>query len=507
MIAVLRHMLRLYRIARVLARYDALEALEVFGVARGVVWLARPFRRRRQSGRLGQRLAKAAEELGPVFIKLGQALSTRADLIGAQAADDLAQLRDRLPAFPAAEARTAVAEALGAPVEQLYARFDDVPVAAASIAQVHFAETGDGRPVAVKVLRPGIQTAFERDLALLAWLAGWIERTRPRWRRLRPVDSVRTFADMVAVEMDLRLEGAAASELADNFADDPDYIVPAVDWARTSRSVLTTERVEGIAIDNRQALIAAGIDPDAVLTIAARVMFLQVFDHGFFHGDPHPGNLFVDPAGRVAVVDFGIMGRLDLASRRYLAEMLLAFLSADYERVAKVHFRAGLVPKDQSLGAFTLACRSIGEPILGKPASEISVGRLLGQLFQITETFGMQTQPHLLLLQKVLVVAEGVGRSLNPDANMWAMAAPLIRDWMATNMGPEARARDMVAAWWDTAQRVPGMIDRSEELLTHLEAGAAAYAARGRRSGRAAAWSLVVGGLALGLALAALVLG
>lgn len=389
MIATVRHLTRLFDIARVLARYDALEALEVFNVARGVVWLARPFRRKAAKARLGVRLAQAATELGPTFIKLGQALSTRADLVGEQMANDLAQLRDRLPPFDGKDAVHVVETALDGPISSYFTDFDQTPVAAASIAQVHFAETTDGRPVAVKVLRPGVEKAFQRDLALLEWLAHWIERARPRWRRLRPVDSVRTFAAMVATEMDLRLEGAAASELAENFADIPAYRVPAVDWERTSQNVLTTERIHGTPLDDRDRIIADGHDPDRIMEIAAQAMFMQVFDHGFFHGDPHPGNLFVDSQGAVAVVDFGIMGRLDLSTRRYLAEMMMGFFSGDYEKVARVHFDAGFVPADQSIGAFTQACRSIAEPITGKPANEISVGRLLGQLFQITETFGI----------------------------------------------------------------------------------------------------------------------
>ncbi len=465
----LRHLLRLAKIAVVLARCDALEVLERLHIAPALTTLVRLGRRRR-AGRLGLRMARAAESLGPVFIKLGQALSTRADLIGQETADDLAALRDRLPPFAAEQARAIVAAELGAPLESLFSRFDDQPVAAASIAQVHFARTSDGRDVAVKVLRPGIEARFARDVDLLDWLAALVERTQPQWRRLRPVDSVRTFADMVAVEMDLRLEAAAAAELAENFADDPDYVVPAVDWQRTARRVLTTERVKGTPLSDRARLIGDGHDPERVLTIAARALFNQVFRDGFFHGDPHPGNLFVTPEGRVAVVDFGIMGRLDRQSRRYLAEMLIGFLAGDYARVAEVHFRAGYVPSDKSIGAFTQACRSIGAPIIGRPANEISLGRLLGQLFHITETFGMQTQPHLLLLQKVLVVAEGVGRELEPNANMWQLAQPLVEDWVADNLGPEASFRDAVTTLADTAQRLPRLVREAEQLLERAAA-------------------------------------
>ena len=469
MIRACRNLWRLFVIARTLARHDALQPLEHLGVA---PWLVRPLRhfsRAETSGlRIGQRLAQAAVALGPGFIKFGQALSTRADLIGAEAAEDLAMLRDRLPAFPTAEARAMVAAELGAPVEDLFSSFNDTPVAAASIAQVHFATTSDGRDVAVKVLRPGVEAAFRRDLDLLFWIAEWIERTQPKWRRLRPVESVATVAEVVAIEMDLRLEAAAAAELAENFAGDDGFNVPEIDWQRTAQRVLTTERVSGTPIDRRDELIAAGHDPAQVLEKAARATFNQVFRDGFFHGDPHQGNLFVDSAGNLWAVDFGIMGRIDAATRRYLATMLMGFLDADYLSVAKIHFDAGYVPAGQSLGNFTQAIRSIGEPILGLPVNEISIGRLLGQLFAITETFGMQTQPHLLLLQKVLVVSEGVGRVLYPEANMWQLARPLIEDWVIAHTGPDARLKVAVEESSLFLRRLPRLAGRAEVALDKL---------------------------------------
>jgi ubiquinone biosynthesis protein len=464
-----RNLWRLVVIARVLARHDALEPL-----ADTAPWLVRPLRRlvrpKADGRRLGQRLADAAVALGPGFIKLGQAMSTRADLIGAEVAEDLAMLRDRLPPFPAEEARRVIIDELGKPVEELFAEFDDTAVAAASIAQVHFATTSDGREVAVKILRPGIEKAFQRDLDLLFWLAELIERTQPRLRRLRPVESVRTVADMVAIEMDLRLEGAAASEMAANFTEDDSFNIPAIDWPRTARRVLTSARVYGTPVDRREALIEAGHDPLAVLEKAARATFNQVFRDGFFHGDPHQGNLFVAEDGNIWAVDFGIMGRLDDATRRYLAEMLMGFLNGNYAAVAEVHFRAGYVPADKDRGAFTQAIRSIGEPILGLPTAEISLGRLLGQLFQITETFGMRTQPHLLLLQKVMVVAEGVGRELYPQANMWELARPLTEAWIANQLGPGARAKAGAESAVGFVQRLPGLAQRAEEALDRLAA-------------------------------------
>jgi ubiquinone biosynthesis protein len=464
-----RNLRRLVVIARVLARHDALEPL-----ADTAPWLVRPLRRlvkpETDSRRLGQRLADAAVALGPAFIKLGQAMSTRADLIGAEVAEDLAMLRDRLPPFPADEARTVLADELGQPIEALFTAFDDRAVAAASIAQIHFATTSDGREVAVKILRPGIEAAFRRDLDLLFWLAEWIQRTQPRLRRLRPVESVRTVADMVAIEMDLRLEGAAASEMAANFTEDDSFNIPDIDWTRTARRVLTSARVNGIPVDRRDALIEAGHDPLTVLEKAARATFNQCFRDGFFHGDPHQGNLFVANDGNIWAVDFGIVGRLDIATRRYLAEMLMGFLDGDYASVADVHFRAGYVPTDKDRGAFTQALRAIGEPILGLPVSEISLGRLLGQLFHTTETFGMRTQPHLLLLQKVMVVAEGVGRDLYPQANMWELARPLTEAWMESHLGPATRAKVGAETAIGFVQRMPGLAQRAEEALDRLAA-------------------------------------
>jgi ubiquinone biosynthesis protein len=470
MLRAVTNLARLARIAMTLARHDALFPLDRLGftapIARALRLVAKlpGLRPQATARRPGERLAAALTELGPSFIKLGQSLATRADLIGEDIAGDLSRLQDRLAPFPAEEARAIIARELDRPLEEAFESFEDAPVAAASIAQVHFAVTTDGAPVAVKVLRPGIEAEFDRDLDLLAWLAEQVERNRPDLRRLKPREAIRTFARVVAAEMDLRLEAAAAAELAENFAGDPSFRLPAIDWQRTARRVLTLERIEGIPIDERERLIAAGIDPDAVLRIASRSFFLQVFRDGFFHADLHPGNLFVAPDGALQAVDFGIMGRLDMATRCYLGEMLLGFLESDYGRVADVHFRAGYVPADQSRDLFMQACRSIGEPILGLPLSQISIARLLGQLFAVTETFQMEAQPQLLLLQKTMMVAEGVGRGLNPDINMWELSRPLIEDWMTENLGPEARIRGAARDLWDGVERLPGFVANIERL-------------------------------------------
>jgi ubiquinone biosynthesis protein len=474
MLAVLRagrNVLRLIEIAVILARYDALFPLERVVGLRFVVRLL-GIVRRRDAGltrlRQGQRLAAALQAMGPSFIKLGQALSTRADLIGEAVATDLSSLQDRLPPFPAGAARAMIEAELGQPVEFLYRSFADTPVAAASIAQVHLAVTYEGEEVAVKILRPGIAAAFARDLDLFLWLARIIERTQPALRRLKPVAVVDTLAETVRQEMDLRFEAAGASELRENFAGDPSFCVPRVDWLRTSEKVLTLERVSGIRVDDRAALVAAGHDIHAVLANAASAFFNQVFRDGFFHADLHPGNLFIDGHGAIAVVDFGIMGRLDRKTRYYLADMLLAFLQGDYRRVAEVHFEAGYVPARQSLESFAQACRSIGEPILGRPLHEISLGRLLAQLFQVTEQFQMETQPQLLLLQKTMLMAEGMGTRLNPNVNIWELARPLIEDWMRDHFGPRATARRGVGDLVQGLRRVPRLID-SLHLIAERE--------------------------------------
>ncbi|HCS68718.1 MAG TPA: 2-polyprenylphenol 6-hydroxylase, partial [Rhodospirillaceae bacterium] len=280
-----------------------------------------------------------------------------------------------------------------------------------------------------------------------------------------------TIAQSVELEMDLRFEAAAAAEMADNFDGDDTFVIPAVDWARTGSRVLTTERIDGFPINDVAGITQAGIDPKTVVENAARAFFNQVFRDGFFHADLHPGNLFVMDGGAIGAVDFGIMGRVDKKTRRNLGEMLLGFLTRDYRRAAEVHFEAGWVPRDKSVDAFTQACRSIAEPILDKPQHEISIGRLLGQLFQVTETFAMETQPQLLLLQKTMLTAEGVSRKLYPDTNMWVLARPLIEDWMRANLGPEAKIMDTFQGLAEAAERLPRVMEDLEIGARRLAEG------------------------------------
>ncbi|NKD88125.1 2-polyprenylphenol 6-hydroxylase [Haematospirillum sp. 15-248] len=470
MFSACRNLARVFRIGRVLARHDVLFLLDALPVGSLVATLLRPMVRPAE-GRPGQRLARAFVELGPTFIKLGQALSTRPDLMGEAIAQDLTDLQDRLEPFPFEDVRRILTDEFGEPPESLWQSFDEVPVAAASIAQVHFAVTTEGKPVAVKVLRPGVEKIFARDVEMFSWIAAMVERFRPQFRRLRPVETVRTFEDSVTLEMDLRFEAAAAAELAENFAGDTTFRVPAIDWQRTGQRVMTQERIAGIPLDERERIIAVGLDPREVITHAANAFFNMVFRDGFFHADLHPGNLFVDETGTIIAVDFGIMGRVSEETKRTLGEMLLGFLTGNYRRVAEVHFEAGWVPDDKSIDAFTQAARSIAEPIFGKPINEISIARLLGQLFQVTEQFSMQTQPQLLLLQKSMLLAEGVGRKLEPDINMWELAYPLVERWMTDTFGPGARVKGTVHGLARTLERMPAVLEYADRAAAMMASG------------------------------------
>ncbi len=464
-------LVRLAKIARTLVAYDAFEAFGLHDLTPTGGRIANALRRRDLPERPGQRLALALTELGPGFVKLGQVLSTRADLVGEAVASDLTDLQDHLAPFASTLARETVERELGKPLDALFSAFDETSVAAASIAQVHFATTTDGREVAVKILRPGVEAAFARDVDLLAWIARLIERFVPSLRRLKPNAVVETLAQTVRFEMDLRLEAAAAEELAANFKDDPEFRVPAVDWTRTARRVLTTERVAGIPIDEREALIAAGHDPQDIVAKAARAFFRQVFRDGFFHADMHPGNMFVAGDGTLLAVDFGIMGRIDRPTRIVLADMLAGFLNQDYRKVAEVHFRAGFVPATQDVGAFAQAARAIAQPILGLPLEQISLARLLAQLFEVTEQFQMETQPQLLLLQKSMLVCEGVGRALDPGINMWALARPLIEEWMLANRGPMARIAHGSEALLERIEELPALVSNLDRAAAQVAGG------------------------------------
>lgn len=461
---------RLFNIARILARHDALMLLDRLEVGGPLVILARLFSRKCE-GRPGQRLAAALQETGPSFIKLGQALSTRSDLLGEEFSTDLSQLQDSLAPFSATQARATIETEFSKKIEELFSKFEDTPVAAASIAQVHFAVTRDGREVAVKVLRPNIEVAFQRDIDLFLWIAKLVESAKPEYRRLRPVETIRTLSESIKLEMDLRFEAAAADELSENMRDVVGFNVPKINWQLTGQRVLTSERVHGINIDDIKALRAAGHDTSDLLEKSARAFFVQVFHFGFFHADMHPGNMFVRSDGSLVAVDFGIMGRLDKKTRRHLGELLMAFLTRDYHRAAEIHFEAGWISQDQSVDTFTQACRAIAEPILDLPQNEISIARLLGLLFSVSKTFNMETQPQLLLLQKTMLTAEGTGRKLNPKANMWMMSKPLVEDWMVNNLGPEALLIETVQDTANAIRRLPKLLEKLDKGAEKLAEG------------------------------------
>ena len=391
-------------------------------------------------------LTRAITALGPAYIKFGQILSTRADVVGTELADQLRMLQDRLPPFPTAAAREIVATELRAPVEVLFSEFSE-PVAAASIAQVHRARRADsGTVVAVKVLRPGIEAAFRRDIDAFHFAAGFIERLMPQTRRLRPRDVVRHFESVVMGELDLRLEAASASEFAENTKSDPGFQTARPVWPLSSRRVLTSDWIEGIPLGDRAAILAAGHDTTVLAERVLQLFLSHALRDGFFHADMHHGNLKVAPNGDIAAFDFGIMGQIDDYTRRIYAEILMGFIRRDYRRVARVHFEAGYVPRDRDEAAFARALRAVGEPIFGADASRISMASLLAYLFEVTERFGMQTRTELILLQRTMVVVEGVARSLDPQINIWDAARPVVEAYIRDNLGPKAVAGDALRA-------------------------------------------------------------
>jgi ubiquinone biosynthesis protein len=431
------------------------------------------FRNRRSDA--GARLSGALQKLGPAYIKLGQMLATRPDIVGAEMAQALEHLQDRLPPFSEAEARAEIARAFGKPVEVLFSSFG-APLAAASIAQVHRAQTSDTPPVrvAVKILRPHVREDFARDLDALALFARIGERLSAEGRRLRLTAVVQTLADSVALELDLRMEAAAASELYERTRGEEQFRVPHIDWSRTAQTVLTGEWIDGVSVRDPSAIAAAGHDPRAIAVLVMRSFLTQALRDGFFHADMHPGNLFIDSQGRLAAVDFGIMGRLDAGMRRFMAGTLAGFLQRDYARVAELHYEFSFVPPHHPIETFAQALRAIGEPIFGRSARDVSIARLLGQLFETTRRFDMQAQPQLVLLQKTMVVVEGVCRGLDPDFDIWEAARPVAEKWMTVNMGPEAalsRAGETFGALGKLAQDLPQLVKNAEELSQMVAEG------------------------------------
>lgn len=410
-------------------------------------------------------VTRALTALGPSYIKLGQILSTRPDFVGSDLAVQLRVLQDKLPPFPTSEARAAVERDLEMPLDAIFSEFSE-PVAAASIAQVHQARlVGDARKVAVKVLRPGIARAFARDIDAFYLAARIIELLSPAARRLRPMDVIAHFDATVQQELDLRTEAAAAGEFAATTAKDDGFTVPQVDWNLSGRGVMTMDWAEGIQMADIDAIDAAGHDRVVLADRVMQVFLRHALRDGYFHADMHQGNLKVSPSGDIVALDFGIMGRLDEYTRRVYAEILMGFIQKDYRRVAEVHFEAGYVPADRDIDQFAQALRAVGEPIFGMDASRISMGRLLAYLFEVTERFGMETRTELILLQRTMVVVEGVARTLNPHMNIWKAAGPEVERYIRENLGPRAFARDLARTARVLARFGPHLPQAVEDAL------------------------------------------
>jgi len=490
------HLFRLARAGYVFAREGVLGLVDPAPLpapARLGLTVARLFERPSHAGST-VKLSAALTRLGPTYVKLGQFLATRPDIVGPALARDLESLQDKMAPFPQAQAEAAVALALGKPVAELFTSFGPA-VAAASIAQVHRAEISSARPrqsrdpgakeldshlrgnerseVAVKVLRPGIERRFKSDLDTMYFAARNAERHSADARRLRLIEVVDTLARSVTIEMDLRLEAAAIAEMRDNVEGDTGFRVPEIDWERTARTVLTLEWIDGTPLSNRAALEARGLDLPALGRALMQTFLRHALRDGFFHADMHPGNLFIDAEGRIAAVDFGIMGRLSPKERRFLAEILYGFITRNYYRTAEVHFEAGYVPPHHSVESFAQAIRAIGEPIHNKQASEISMAKLLTLLFEVTGLFDMKTRPELLMLQKTMVVVEGVARSFDRNLDMWATAEPVVREWIERHLGPAGRLEDAAHGAGEVGRflgDVPGLLGRAARITDQLDA-------------------------------------
>jgi ubiquinone biosynthesis protein len=445
---------------------------------------------------------RALTALGPAYIKFGQVLSTRPYRVGEDLARQLRVLQDQLPPFPTTIARQTVEEELGHSVDSVYSEFSE-PVAAASIAQVHHARlAATGEEVAVKVLRPGIERAFRRDIDAFYLAASIIEFLSPASRRLRPSEVIAHFDGVVRGELDLRLEAASASTFASNTEGDDGFRLPAVRWQESGRRVMTMTWAEGAPLGDNAALDAAGHDRDALGERVLTLFLNHALRDGYFHGDMHQGNLKVAADGAIIAYDFGIMGHIDEYTRRVYAEILYGFIKRDYMRVALVHFEAGYVPADQDVDEFARALRAVGEPIFGMDATRISMGRLLSYLFDVTERFGMETRTELILLQRTMVVVEGVARSLSPQINIWEVARPVVEDYIRRNLGPRALARDLGRTAEVLARfgpRLPVLVERAlVRQMSELDAST--------RRPRTAGWPWFIGGLGAGGALCLLAL-
>ncbi|MBI2262429.1 MAG: 2-polyprenylphenol 6-hydroxylase [Caulobacterales bacterium] len=488
----------------VLVRHDALVPREITPLlpvwVRWIAHLLHAFAGREgRQGRPGQRLGRAFEHLGPVAIKLGQVLATRADIFGVEFARDLGRLKDALEPFPLDQARREVERSLGRPVESLFTDFGP-PVAAASLAQAHPAWLADGRKVAVKVLRPGVERRVAQGLDSMRLAARLAVRFVAPARRLEPSAFVETIARALQLELDMRLEAAAASELKDIMDKARNtggchMTAPAVVWDGVGKRVLTLEWAAGLAMTDPAAADQPGLDRNGLADHVVQAFLTQALDYGTFHADLHEGNLFCHAPAELTAIDFGIVGRLGPSERRYLAEILWGFLSRDYERISRVHFEAGYVPPGHSVEAFAQALRAVGEPVIGKQASQVSMGRLLGQLFEITALFDMHLRPELILLQKTMVSVEGVARRLNPDHDLWAASHSVVERWIRRELGPQAQVRDALEELRATLKALSRLAQNPPEVRTVVV-----------REMRSPTWMIVTAVLAVCASAAALVL-
>ena len=472
----------LFRLARagfVMAREGVFSGVEIELTPPPARWplrIANMLARRKQAATRADRISTALARLGPSYIKLGQFLATRPDLVGMAVARDLETLQDRLPSLPLEDAKARITEGLGRPWNEMFDTIEPA-LAAASIAQVHKAtmrdrDTGQIKPMAIKVLRPGVAMRFARDLSTFYIAARLLEKTTPAMRRLRPVAVVDTLAESVRLEMDLRMEAAALAEMAENTKDDEGFRVPAVEWDNSSAQVMTIEWIEGRKLSDVAGIRADGHDLKKLGALVMQSFLRHAMRDGFFHADMHPGNLFVEPDGTLVAVDLGITGRLGEKERRFLAEILYGFITRNYRRTAEVHFEAGYVPAHHDVDSFAQALRAIGEPIHGRNASQISMGRLLTQLFEVTELFDMRTQPQLILLQKTMVVVEGVARTLDPNLDIWKTADPVVSSWIRSNLSPIRQAEQAARAAATLARLAadaPEVLQRFERVLKALD--------------------------------------
>jgi ubiquinone biosynthesis protein len=417
------------------------------------------------------RIRRSLEDLGPIFIKFGQILSTRRDLLPDDLAKELARLQDRVPPFPGEQARQIIEKAYGHPIEQVLREFNETPLASASVAQVHTASLQDGRPVVVKVLRPGIEKIIRRDVGLLYTIARMAERYWKEGRRLRPIEVVQEYEKTIFDELDLMREAANASQLRRDFLGSEQLYVPEVYWDLTRRNVLVLERISGTSIGNIEALHAMHINMQLLAERGVEIFFTQVFKYNFFHADMHPGNIFVDPNGRFIAVDFGIMGMLTEQDKQYLAENMLAFFNRDYKRVAQLHVETEWVPKGTRVEEFESAIRTVSEPIFERPLSEISFGHFLLRLFQTARRFDMEVQPQLVLLQKTLLNIEGLGRQLYPQLDLWRTAKPFLESWMNEQIGRDAFFRKVRQNLPKFGEHLPDLPGKLHKVINDAQSG------------------------------------